>query len=148
VNIQQIILQELKEIRAQLGLTIIYVSHDMAVHAELADRMGIMYAGEVMEVSNTLDIFKRPLHPYTQGLIKSIPRIGGPRERLEGIPGLAPSPLAWPAGCKFHPRCPFAMDICKQQAPRLREVEPGRLVSCHLYNEGAPAHGNGNNAPA
>jgi peptide/nickel transport system ATP-binding protein len=146
VNIQQIILQELKEIREQLGLTIVYVSHDMAVHAELADRMGIMYAGEVVEVSDTLDVFKRPLHPYTQGLIKSIPRIGGPRERLEGIPGLAPSPLNWPSGCKFHPRCPFAMDICKQQAPRLREVERGRLVSCHLYNEGAPAHGN--HAPA
>ena len=133
VNIQQIILQELKEIREQLGLTIVYVSHDMAVHAELADRMGIMYAGEVVEVSNTLDVFKRPLHPYTQGLIKSIPRIGGARERLEGIPGLAPSPLKWPPGCKFHPRCPFAMDICKQQAPRLAEVERGRLVACHLY---------------
>ncbi|MBC8077965.1 MAG: ABC transporter ATP-binding protein [Chloroflexales bacterium] len=134
VNIQQIILQELKAIREQLGLTIVYVSHDMAVHAELADRMGIMYAGEVMEVSSTLDIFKRPLHPYTQGLIKSIPRLGGPRQRLEGIPGLAPSPLRWPPGCKFHPRCPFAMEVCKHQAPRLREVERGRQVACHLYD--------------
>ena len=94
VNVQRVILQELKEIREQLGLTIVYVSHDMAVHAELADRMGIMYAGTIMEVSPTRDVFKRPLHPYTQGLIKSIPTIGGPRERLEGIPGLAPSPLA------------------------------------------------------
>jgi peptide/nickel transport system ATP-binding protein len=133
VNIQRIILQELKEIRVQLGLTIVYVSHDMAVHAELADRMGIMYAGVVMEVGSTLDIFKRPLHPYSQGLIKSIPRLGGARERLEGIPGLAPSPLAWPSGCHFHPRCPFVMDICKEQRPPLNEVEPGRLVACHLY---------------
>jgi peptide/nickel transport system ATP-binding protein len=134
VNIQRVILQELKEIRERLSLAIIYVSHDMAVHAELADRMGIMYAGGVVEVARTLDIFKHPQHPYTQGLIRSIPRIGGTRERLEGIPGLAPSPLAWPGGCKFHPRCPLAMEICKQQAPALREVEPGRQVACHLYN--------------
>jgi peptide/nickel transport system ATP-binding protein len=144
VNIQQVILQELKEIRERLGLTIVYVSHDMAVHAELSDRMGIMYAGEVVEVCSTIDTFKRPLHPYTQGLIKSIPRIGGARERLEGIPGLAPSPLGWPQGCKFHPRCPHAMEICKRQAPRLREVEPGRLVACHLYND----VGDGRGAPA
>lgn len=135
VNIQRVILQELKEIRERLGLTIIYVSHDMAVHAELADRMGIMYAGEVVEISNTLDIFKRPNHPYTQGLIKSIPRIGGGRERLEGIPGLAPSPLNWPSGCKFHTRCPMAMEICKHRAPRLKEVERGRQVACHLFGE-------------
>jgi peptide/nickel transport system ATP-binding protein len=133
VNIQRIILQELKEIRERLGLTIVYVSHDMAVHAELADRMGIMYAGGVVEVGSTIDIFKRPLHPYTQGLIKSIPKIGGARERLVGIPGLAPSPLAWPTGCKFHPRCSQAMDICRQVAPRLGVVEEGRQVACHLY---------------
>jgi peptide/nickel transport system ATP-binding protein len=138
VNIQRIILQELKEIREQLGLTIVYVSHDMAVHAELADRMGIMYAGTVMEVSSTRDIFKKPLHPYTQGLIKSIPTVGGERKRLEGIPGLAPSPLAWPSGCKFHPRCPHVMEVCKGTPPPLREVEPGRLVACYLYEpEGA-----------
>jgi peptide/nickel transport system ATP-binding protein len=133
VNIQRVILQELKEIRERLGLTIVYVSHDMAVHAELADRMGIMYAGEVVEVGPTLEIFKQPQHPYTQGLIRSIPRLGGARTRLEGIPGLAPSPLAWPGGCKFHPRCPLALEVCKHQAPALREVEPGRQVACHLY---------------
>jgi peptide/nickel transport system ATP-binding protein len=133
VNIQRVILQELKEIRERLGLTIVYVSHDMAVHAELADRMGIMYAGEVVEVGRTLEIFKQPQHPYTQGLIRSIPRLGGARTRLEGIPGLAPSPLAWPGGCKFHPRCPVALEVCKHQAPALREVEPGRQVACHLY---------------
>ena len=141
VNVQRVILQELKDIREQLGLTIVYVSHDMAVHAELADRMGIMYAGTVMEVSATRDIFKRPLHPYTQGLIKSIPHIGGTRERLDGIPGLAPSPLAWPSGCKFHPRCPHAMDICKQHEPVLREYAPDRLVACHLYESEGGQHG-------
>ncbi len=135
VNIQRVILQELKEIREQLGLAIIYVSHDMAVHAELADRMGIMYAGGVVEVGNTNDIFKRPLHPYTQGLIGSIPKVGGERKRLEGIPGLAPSPLAWPSGCKFHPRCPVALESCRDRVPVLREIEPGRQVACHLYDD-------------
>ncbi len=106
VNIQRVILQELKEIRERLGLTIVYVSHDMAVHAELADRMGIMYAGEVVEIGRTLEIFNQPQHPYTQGLIRSIPRLGGARTRLEGIPGLAPSPLAWPGGCKVSPTLP------------------------------------------
>jgi peptide/nickel transport system ATP-binding protein len=134
VNIQRVILQELKEIRERLGLTIVYVSHDLAVHAELADRMGIMYAGSVMEVGSTLEVFKQPLHPYTQGLITSIARIGGPRKRLQGIPGLAPSPLAWPGGCKFHPRCPFAMEHCKHQLPVLRDAGGGRLVACHLYH--------------
>jgi peptide/nickel transport system ATP-binding protein len=140
VNVQRVILQELKEIRERLGLTIVYVSHDMAVHAELADRMGIMYAGTVMEVSPTIDVFKRPLHPYTQGLIKSIPTIGGERVRLEGIPGQAPSPLAWPSGCKFHPRCPYVMEVCKQREPQLREVEPGRLVACYLYEPEGERH--------
>jgi len=150
VNVQRVILQELKDIRARLGLTIIYVSHDMAVHAELADRMGIMYAGVMMEVGATGDVFKDPLHPYTQGLIRSIPDIGKPRVRVEGIPGLAPSPLNWPAGCRFHPRCPFAKEVCKREEPKLAPLDlatiapqaqrpgrhaAGRSVACHLYTE-------------
>ncbi len=150
VNVQRVILQELKDIRAKLGLTIIYVSHDMAVHAELADRMGIMYAGVMMEVGATTDVFKDPLHPYTQGLIRSIPDISKPRARVEGIPGLAPSPLNWPTGCRFHPRCSFARDVCKREEPKLapldlRTVAPeaqrpnrnadGRSVACHMYTE-------------
>ncbi len=135
VNVQKVILQELLDIRKQLNLTIVYVSHDMAVHAELADRMGIMYAGVMMEVGTTIQIFKDPLHPYTQGLIHSIPDIGKERKRVEGIPGLAPSPLAWPNGCRFHPRCPHVKDICKRVEPPLLEARPGRLVACHIYSE-------------
>ena len=135
VNVQRVILQELLDIRKELGLTIVYVSHDMAVHAELADRMGIMYAGVMMEVGPTIQIFKDPLHPYTQGLIRSIPDINKERKRVEGIPGLAPSPLAWPQGCRFHPRCPFAKDVCKRIEPRLVEVKPGRSVACHIYTD-------------
>lgn len=135
VNVQRVILQELMDIRRELGLTIVYVSHDMAVHAELADRMGIMYAGVMMEIGTTVQVFKDPLHPYSQGLIRSIPDISKPRVRVEGIPGLAPSPLAWPKGCRFHPRCPFAKDVCKRVEPKLVEVKPGRPVACHMYTE-------------
>ncbi|MBN1876906.1 MAG: ABC transporter ATP-binding protein [Anaerolineae bacterium] len=136
VNVQQVILQELKEIREQLGLTLIYVTHDMAVHAELADRIGIMYSGLMVEIASAVSIFKNPLHPYTQGLIASIPTIGGDRSRMTGIPGATPSPLDWPPGCRFHPRCPKAMEICRQQPPVMREVAPEQIVACHLYNDG------------
>jgi len=153
VNVQRAILQGLKDIREQLGLTIIYVSHDMAVHAELADRMGVMYAGAVMEIGTTKEIFKDSLHPYTQGLIRSIPDINKPRQRVEGIPGLAPSPLNWPGGCRFHPRCPFAKKLCQAEVPILmppRANHPDaekyasignqqdgntRQVACHIYTE-------------
>jgi len=133
VNVQQVILQELKEITNQLGLTLIYVTHDMAVHAEIVDRMGIMYSGQIVEVAPVVDTFKDPLHPYTQGLIHSIPMIGGDRNRMVGIPGNAPSPLDWPSGCRFHPRCPKVMDICREKQPPMLEVAPGRFVACHLF---------------
>ncbi len=133
VNVQQVILQELKQIAADLGLTLIYVTHDMAVHAELADRMGIMYSGLMVEVAPVVETFKEPLHPYTQGLISSIPMIGGGRERMTGIPGNAPSPLAWPSGCRFHPRCPYVMEVCREKVPPMIEVAPDRLVACHLH---------------
>lgn len=136
VNVQQVILQELKEIREQLGLTLIYVTHDMAVHAEMADRIGIMYSGLMVEIAPTVSIFKEPLHPYTQGLIASIPAVGGDRSRMTGIPGNTPSPLNWPPGCRFHPRCPKAMEICRHELPIMREVAPGRLVACHLHGGG------------
>lgn len=139
VNVQQVILQELKEIREQLGLTLIYVTHDMAVHAEMADRIGIMYSGLMVEIAPTVGIFKDPLHPYTQGLIASIPVVGGDRSRMAGIPGNTPSPLDWPPGCRFHPRCPRVMDICRHELPMMREVTPGRLVACHLYHGGKPS---------
>lgn len=137
VNVQQVILQELKDIREKLGLTLIYVTHDMAVHAELADRMGIMYAGLIVEIAPVVETFKDPLHPYTQGLISSIPMIGGSRDRMVGIPGRAPSPLDWPSGCRFHPRCPRVMDICREKMPVMQEVAPGRLVACHLHGNSA-----------
>ncbi|MCS7220261.1 MAG: ABC transporter ATP-binding protein [Anaerolineae bacterium] len=136
VNVQRAILETIANIKAETGATVLFVSHDMGVHAELVDRLAIMYAGKVMEVAHVNEAFDRPLHPYSQRLIASIPTLGGARVRLEGIPGLAPSPLAWPTGCRFHPRCPHAMEVCKQVEPPLIEVSPGHQVACHLYGNG------------
>jgi peptide/nickel transport system ATP-binding protein len=133
VNVQRVILQELQDIREKLGLTILYVTHDMAVHAEIADRIGVMYAGLIVEVGSAVDVIKRPLHPYALALANAIPHVGGERQRLEGLQGVVPSPLNWPSGCPFHPRCPRVMDICRKERPVLKDYQPGRIVACHLY---------------
>jgi len=135
VNVQRAVLETIAEVKERTGATIIFVSHDMAVHAELVDRLGIMYAGEVIEIGTVYEIFEAPKHPYTQRLIGSIPDLGGVRERLESITGIAPSPIAWPQGCRFHPRCPQAMAICSEVAPPFFEISPGHPVACHLYND-------------
>ena len=151
VNVQRMIIQTLAELRDRLGMSLMIVSHDMAVHAELVDRVAVMYAGEVVEVGDVRQIFKAPLHPYTQGLIRAIPQVGGERERLEGITGNAPNPTSWPAGCRFHPRCPYATDFSGRVRPELQPVSGGAtipdgiplpaggraLVACHLYSHPA-----------
>jgi peptide/nickel transport system ATP-binding protein len=136
VTIQRVVLQTLRKVRRQLGATIVVVTHDMPVHAQLADRLVIMYAGKVMEIGSTNDLFHAPFHPYSQGLIATIPSITHERKRLAGITGTAPSPLEWPAGCRFHPRCDRAMEVCKGTEPPLLEVEGGRFVACYLYPGG------------
>ncbi len=141
VNVQRVVIQTLGDLRERLGVSLIIVTHDMAVHAELVDRVAVMYAGNIVEVGDVTQIFKRPRHPYTQGLIGSIPRVGGERTRLSGIAGSAPSPRNWPSGCRFHPRCPRAMPICQAEPPILLPVadplvaaaKPPGLVACHLY---------------
>ncbi|MEZ4867850.1 MAG: ABC transporter ATP-binding protein [Caldilineaceae bacterium] len=133
VNVQRVILQELEDVRNELGLTILYVTHDMAVHAQIADRIGIMYAGLIVEVGTATDVLKNPLHPYSNALASATPKVGGERKRLQSLQGVVPSPLAWPTGCAFHPRCSQVMDICREQKPELRECAPGRSVACHLY---------------
>ena len=152
VNVQRVIIETLSQLRRDLGVAIVMVSHDLPVHAQLVDRMAIMYAGRVVEVGDVVSVFHRPLHPYTAGLVASMPTIGGPRSRLPGIPGVAPSPLSWPAGCRFHPRCPYAMDICRRVEPLLSPIAPGaravggrdltvdrgRSVACHLFTESTP----------
>lgn len=143
VNVQRVIIQTLADLRDRLGMSLIVVTHDMAVHAELVDRVAVMYAGEVVEVADVRDVFRSPRHPYSQGLIRSIPRVGGERVRLTGIAGSAPSPRLWPVGCRFHPRCPRVMPICREQRPLLLPLLDGSgssgasppAVACHLYPE-------------
>ncbi|HEU0165558.1 MAG TPA: ABC transporter ATP-binding protein [Thermomicrobiales bacterium] len=153
VNVQRLILETLHHLRDELNVAIMIVSHDLPVHAQLVERIGIMYAGQIVESGDIRSTVKLPLHPYTFGLMNAIPSIGGSRERLQGIGGSTPSPNAWPDGCRFHNRCPRAMDICRSTPPKLAEVEagprmaaaqemidviPGRLVACHLYPESTP----------
>jgi peptide/nickel transport system ATP-binding protein len=129
---QRQILQELTAIRDGLGASILLITHDMGVVAQIADRVAVMYAGKIAELGTVNDIFESPLHPYSQGLIGSIPRQGG--HRVDGLPGEAPSPWNYPSGCRFHPRCPHVFDRCGEQMPLLREGEPERRVACHLYD--------------
>jgi peptide/nickel transport system ATP-binding protein len=133
VTVQKMVLQTLMRVKKGLNCTIIVVSHDMPVHAQIADRLVIMYAGKVMEIGPVDKIFNDPLHPYTIGLIATIPSISKERTRLSGIPGSAPSPSELPTGCRFHPRCTQAMDICRQTEPVVCEVQPERFVACHLF---------------
>lgn len=126
---QRSILQELVKIRDQFGTTIIVISHDMGVMAQVVDRMAVMYAGRIAELGLVLNIFDAPLHPYTQKLIGSIPKDTG--QHLEGLEGEAPSLWEYPPGCRFHPRCSLATAICREQAPELREIISGQYAACH-----------------
>lgn len=133
VVVQRGILQLLKDINKKFGTTILLITHDMAVHAQIVDRLAIMYAGKIVEVGPVKDIFEKPLHPYTQLLIASIPRAGEKR-RLAGIPGLPPDLRNPPPGCMFHPRCPLRIQgKCERVEPALRQVLNERKVACHLY---------------
>ena len=132
VVVQRGILQLLSEIRGKYGTSIMLITHDMAVHAEIVDRLAIMYAGKIVEIGDVRSIFKDPLHPYTQVLIKSIPSVEEKR-RLAGIKGLPPDLKSPPPGCRFHPRCPYKSRLCETAEPPLREVRAGRYVACHLY---------------
>ncbi len=132
VTVQAQILQLLRELRQRLESSIAIITHDLGVVAEICDRVAIMYAGAVVEFAPVVEIFDRPLHPYTQGLLKSIPRIGS-RKELTAIPGTVPDMLNVPRGCAFHPRCPYVMETCRIQTPSLVEVESEHFVSCYLH---------------
>ncbi|GHV69369.1 ABC transporter ATP-binding protein [Spirochaetia bacterium] len=133
VVVQRGVLQLLKEIQADSKNTVLLVTHDMAVHANVADRVGIMYAGRLVEEGSTEVIFQNPSHPYTQHLISSLPVIGDKtgKSSLEGTPPNLANP---PEGCRFHPRCPRAMDICKTQVPAMQNFGAGHRAACHLLS--------------
>ena len=132
VVVQRQVMDTLLKVQEDLGASILLIGHDMGLMAQVADRVGIMYAGQFAEVSQSADLFPDPLHPYSQLLIKSLPSIERKGE-LKGIPGLPPSLLERPIGCAFRPRCPFAFDRCAVEEPLLREIRPNRQVACHLY---------------
>ncbi len=132
VSIQAQILNLFMQLRRDLALTYLFISHDLGVVEHLSDRVVIMYLGRVVESAPTDEIFARANHPYTQALLKQVPRLETRKTRFKPIVGEIPSPLDPPSGCHFHPRCPHAMPRCREQAPALREVAPGHLAACHL----------------
>jgi peptide/nickel transport system ATP-binding protein len=136
VVVQRGVVQLLKEVQRRLGNTIVLVTHDMGVHANVADRIGIMYAGKMVEEAPTEQIFGEPLHPYTQYLINSLPKFGDKTPR-ESVPGSPPSLSDLPSGCPFHPRCPFVMDVCKEKMPDYIPVKANHKVACWLVEDGA-----------
>ncbi|MBT8165869.1 MAG: ABC transporter ATP-binding protein [Acidimicrobiia bacterium] len=135
VIVQDQILKELKKIQADLDMSIIYISHDIAVIAEVTDRMGVMYAGKMVEFGNTADIFSAPRHPYAWLLLSSTPSIVGPRRQLAPLEGEPPNLLDPPSGCRFNPRCPFATEQCRTEEPPLQDIGDGHLVACWNYEE-------------
>jgi peptide/nickel transport system ATP-binding protein len=135
VTIQAQILELLQDMKSRFGMAIMLITHAMGVVAETAQRVVVMYAGKVIEEAAVEQLFGNPRHPYTQGLIRSIPRIdmaAAGRSRLEAIPGVVPSLIDPPQGCRFESRCPYAMAICREASPPLREIEPGHKVACVL----------------
>ena len=139
VSVQAQVLNLFMRLQDELGLTYLFIAHNLGVVQHISQRVAVMYLGKIVELAPSADLFREPLHPYTQALLravpKPIPRIKGATPALEGDP---PSPVNRPSGCHFHPRCPFAMPICKEQYPALRAVAPGRTVACHLYNGSEP----------
>jgi len=132
VTIQAQILDLLAKLQSETGMSILLITHDLGVVAQIAHRVAVMYASKIVEMTDVNSLFADPLHPYTQGLFKSVPRLGGKHQRLETIAGVVPNPAHLPPGCKFHPRCPLGRDDkrCQTVEPQLLEVKPGHWVAC------------------
>lgn len=136
VIVQDNLLREMTELQHKLGMSMIYISHDIAVIAEVSDRIGVMYAGRLVELASAAEVFHHPQHPYTAGLMSAFPSIIGPKRALTTLPGEPPDLLHPPRGCRFHPRCPFATDICTQEAPEFEDLGGGHYVACYHPMEG------------
>ena len=133
VTIQAQILRLMRDLMNEVKTSILFITHDLGVIAEIADRVAVMYAGRIVEESNVKELFNEPLHPYTQGLLASLPRLSDLDKEIQQLPGSVPDAINPPQGCSFHPRCKFAMDQCRTMQPELKEVRPGHKVACHLY---------------
>ena len=132
VTIQAQILDLLAQLRERLGMAMILITHDLGVVREVCDRVVVMYAGQVVEEGSVEEIFNAPRHPYTEGLLRSIPRLGRRAERLATIPGVVPNPTSWPIACRFHTRCPYGWNLCVDEAPALFAAGPGQHSRCWL----------------
>lgn len=136
VTIQQQILDLLKRLKEKLGLSILLITHDLGIAADIADRIYVMYAGKIVETADVFTIFKNPKHPYTQGLLKSAFSIDEFKKQLFFIKGSVPDLINPPSGCRFHPRCPYAKEVCSQEPPPVIQTESDHFVSCWLHSHG------------
>jgi peptide/nickel transport system ATP-binding protein len=135
VTIQAEILELLDSLQQKLGMAVLLITHNLGIVAERTRRVYVMYAGQMVEQTTTERLFAQPAHPYTEGLLAAIPRLDVRRERLQAIPGQVPPATAWPAGCRFHPRCPYAWDRCRAEMPPLLRVADGHAARCWLVEE-------------
>ena len=135
VSIQAQVLNLFMRLRQDLGLTYLFISHDLGVVRHIADRVAVMYLGRIVEEAPTEEVFARPNHPYTQALLTAVPSLDQRRRRFTAIEGEIPSPLSPPEGCTFHPRCPHAMPRCRTEPPTLKPIGPGHQSACHLNND-------------
>jgi peptide/nickel transport system ATP-binding protein len=140
VVVQRQVMETIGRVQEELGAAVILIGHDMGLMVQFVDRLAVMYGGKIAEQGNVREMFREPLHPYTQLLIQSLPKLDDKGE-LRGIPGIAPSLLNAPAGCLFHVRCPQALPVCKTTTPQPAELRPARLVACHLYDTAAQPTG-------
>jgi peptide/nickel transport system ATP-binding protein len=134
VTVQAQILELLRRLKVERESSILYITHDLAVAAEICDRIGVMYAGSMCELAETADLFADPQHPYTRALLAAVPK---PGEEPHSIPGFIPDPLSLPSGCRFHPRCEACSEVCAREVPPLREAKPGHYVACHVCQGGS-----------
>jgi len=136
VSIQAQVVNMLEDLQEEMGLTYLFVAHDLSMVRHISDRIGVMYLGNIVEIGKSNDLYKNPLHPYTKALLSSIP-IADPKRAREAvrkvIEGDIPSPMDIPSGCRFHTRCPYAKPICKEISPGIKFLEDGHSVACHLY---------------
>jgi len=135
VTIQAQILELLRDLQKKFGTSILLITHDLGVVAETASRVIVMYGGEVVEEALVETLFDQPHHPYTEGLLRAMPRVGETRERLSTIPGTVPPSTAWPAGCRFRDRCPYSWDRCEKEHPALYQIGSGHVSRCHLAED-------------
>lgn len=134
VVVQKQLLLVLRNLQKSLGISFLFVTHDLSVIGEIADRVAVMYAGKIVEIGLKDMVLKHPSHPYTQALVNSVPKVFGSRQLLHSIPGSPPTGI-WPQGCRFHPRCQYAFSLCREKEPELQPAATGALASCHLISK-------------